>query len=937
MSAGSRGINGGVSAFAVRWRVTMVVAAISFAMAFSSCYISWRGEVEERRDEFQDRIDGFASAIAERLDHYETAMEMSRGLFAASGEVTRAEWGAYTTSEGFFEWVPGAYGFAYIERVPAEEIGGFKADTRADGAPGFEVFDTDLYEPAAYGDYCVIKYIEPMERNANALGLNVASIPASSDTMRRSVKHGRVAVSHSLSLQQTGASQVGIVMYLPIFPRGADVSTAQARSRAVTGWVAMSIATTDFLSGEWASQWRDIDVVLCETSGSELNCQLYASPGIAQSPEVVMEAPARLRSSSVISVGEWDWVLHGRDPHPPVGLISMPVVKVGAVGGVIGLLLVLLAWSLTRTRDRARQLAGELTVSLRRSEQRYALAINGSQEGLWDWDLATGKVYYAPRWKELLGLAEDEVGDLPEEWFGRIVSSGLAEFHLSLTRHIEGETDRFDIEVEMYHADGQTRWMLCRAAAVRGGDGKAIRLTGSLADITDLKQAQNELLSLAHHDRLTGLANRTLLTDRLGHAIARVKRNPGYQFAVLFLDFDRFKVINDSMGHGVGDRLLVGMAERILGVVREVDTVARFGGDEFVVLVDGVNGIADAEVLSDRLLAALAEPFSIDACEIVSTASIGVVGSEFGYEKAEDVIRDADAAMYQAKAEGKARYCLFDAQMHTQAVRCLKLEQDLRLCDFQRQFQVYYQPIINLDTGELSGFEALVRWDHPEHGQIQPDEFIGIAEDTGLIVELGEWVLVEACMQLARWRMRFGEGADLSINVNLSKRQLMHADLLSVVSGVLERTGIPPSALTLEITETTVMENTRGIISVMKQIRELGVRLAIDDFGTGHSSLSCLHQFPIDQLKIDHGFIKNMQDHREFAAVMDAIVSLAHCLHLDVVAEGIENADQLVQLQAMDCRFGQGYLFARPMPAIETFDYLASHLDGHQPGTFNAA
>ncbi len=937
MSAGSRGMTGGGAGFADRWRVTVVVAVLSLTGVVCACYFSWRDQVQEHRHEFQDRIDGFASAIAERLDHYETAMEMARGLFAASQDVTRDEWRAYTTSDGFYRQVPGAYGFAYIQRVEAERLEEFVEATRAGGAPGFEVFDTDLYEPADYDDYCVVKYHEPVERNAEAIGLNVASVPASSDTMWRSVDLDRVAFSRSFKLRQTGSAQVGVVLYLPIFPGGADVSTAQARRGSVSGWIGMPMGMSDFMTGGWASRWHDIDVVLCEDSGSDSDCALFVSQAMAQTPGAVLGVPSRSGYRSLISVGEWAWVLHGRDPDPSVALTSPAVVRVGAVGSVIGLLLVLLTGSLTWTRDRAQRLAEDLTVCLRQSEQRYALAIHGSHDGLWDWDLTTGKVYYAPRWKELLGLAEDEVGDQPEAWFGRIVSSGLAEFHLCLTRHIEGENERFDIEIEMNHTDGTTRWMLCRGAAVRGEDGKAVRLTGSLADITDLKHAQDELLKMAHHDRLTGLANRALFTDRLSHAIARAKRNPEYRFAVLFLDFDRFKVINDSMGHGVGDRLLVGMAERILGVVREVDMVARFGGDEFVVLLDGVQSVSNAEELSGRLLAALAKPFTIDACEIVSTASIGVVGSEFGYENAEDVIRDADSAMYQAKAEGKARYCLFDAQMYTHAVRRLKLEQDLRHCDFQEQFKVYYQPIINLESGEMSGFEALLRWDHPEYGRVEPDEFIGIAEETGTIVELGEWVLVEACTQLARWRVRFDEASDMSINVNLSKRQIMHADLLNVISGTLERTGIPASALKLEITETTVMENSQSIITVMKQIRELGVHLAMDDFGTGHSSLSCLHQFPIDQLKIDHGFIKNMQEHREFAAVMDAIVTLAHCLHLDVVAEGIENNDQLVQLQAMDCRFGQGFLFARPMPSKEATDYLADYLADHRPGASNAA
>jgi diguanylate cyclase (GGDEF)-like protein/PAS domain S-box-containing protein len=933
MSVNAADKKGAWCARIVRWRVALMVAVLAISTVFLACYSAWLGQVNEHRRQFQGRIDTIASSISEQLKHCEIAMEMARGLFLSSDEVTKEEWRMFSTSERFFEQIPGTYGFAYIERVPADGLGAYVASIREQYDPGFDVFDTNLYEPAPYVDYSVIKYHEPIERNASAIGLNVASIPASADAMRRSVLHDQMAVSRKFSLHQTGPSQIGIVLYLPLFETGADTSTPEARSRSVSGWVAMPIIVADFLANSWAFRWSDMDCVLLEDADRGSGGLLFSSPNVAESPELVLQATGETRYQSVVPIGEWDWVLHARDTRPSVPVFCTPVLRVGALGGLIGLLLVLLTWSLARTRDRANELAEVLTGSLKESEQRYALAVHGSNEGLWDWDLTTDKVYYAPRWKELMGLSEDEVGDRPDEWISRITSGCLARFHASLTEHINGETERFDIELEVQHADGATRWMLCRAAAVRGEDRNAIRIAGSLADITDLKYAQNELHSMAHHDQLTGLANRALFTDRLNHAIARAKRNPDYQYAVLFLDFDRFKVINDSLGHSMGDRLLAGMADRILAGVGKADTVARFGGDEFVILMAGVRGVADAQELSTRLLGALSEPFDFDACEVVSTASIGVVEGAGNYRNADEVIRDADTAMYQAKAGGRARYCLFDSQMHSQAVRRMKLEQDLRQSNFDEQFRAYYQPIIDLESGETAGFEALLRWEHPEHGQIQPGEFIEIAEESGLIVELGEWVLVEACKQMVSWRSQFSDALDMSINVNLSRRQLLHADLLKTIQNALDKTGLPASALKLEVTEGTVMDSQCSIVSMMEQIRDLGVRLAMDDFGTGHSSLSCLHQFPIDQLKIDRGFIVNMQEHREFAAVMDAIITLAHFLHLEVVAEGIENADQLAQLQAMDCKFGQGFYFAKPMPPQAATDYLA----GYRPSATEAA
>ncbi len=908
--------------FMVRWRVALLVALLSLGATLFVSYLTWRNQVDGHHRQVQERVTQLTIDISERLKDYEIALEMARGLFMASDEVTADEWRNFSTSERFFKNIPGTHGFAYVDHVKAEELDDYVRVIRTQYDPDFGVFDTTLYEPISYDDYCVIRYNEPMSRNANTIGLNVASIPASHETMRRSVLYDRVTFSEGFSLHQTGAAKVGVVLYLPLFQHNADTRTVESRLESVSGWVAMSVEMSAFMAGIWPEDWEGVSGVLVQRTSESVDRLLYRHPTQDQSTGGTKDTRGGAVYQASMPVEDWQWVLLVHEAHPNTQIAWSHVFLVGGVSSVISLLLVLLVWSLTRTRDRAYKLADELTLSLRESEQRYALAVHGSNDGLWDWDLATGRVYYAPRWKELLGVPEEEDIYTPEAWFTRISSGCLARFHAKLTDHIHGKSERFDLELEMHHADGSTRWMLCRAAAVRDQHGKAVRISGSLADISDLKQAQDELRALAQHDQLTGLANRTLFTDRLNHAIARAKRNSSYQYAVLFLDFDGFKVINDSLGHSLGDKLLSEMAERIRTCVREVDTVARFGGDEFVVLMDGIHSADDVQILSQRLLDRLAVPFKCETSEVISTVSIGVVVGTENYENADEVIRDADAAMYQAKAGGRAQYCLFDLKMHTQAVRRMRLEQDLRQCSFDEQFRVYYQPIVNLESGTTAGFEALLRWDHPEHGRIEPEEFIGIAEESGLIVSLGEWVLRESCKQMAAWRARFNDVLKMSINVNLSRRQMLSAEIFDVIDRVLEETGLPAQVLKLEVTESAVMDNPQSIVSVMQRIHELGVRLAMDDFGTGHSSLSCLHQFPIDQLKIDRSFIENMQEHREFAAVMDAIVSLAHFLHLEVVAEGIENAEQLSQLQAMDCQYAQGFFFAKPMAASAVTDYL---------------
>lgn len=558
----------------------------------------------------------------------------------------------------------------------------------------------------------------------------------------------------------------------------------------------------------------------------------------------------------------------------------------------------------------------------RRSQERFALAVRGSMDGLWDWDLATERVYYAPRFAELVGVPEAELGDDPEQWFCRIAAEDRSEFHARLEQHIEGRVARFEMELRMRHADGELRWMLCRAAATRDEQGHALRLAGSLADITDLKRAQEDLQDLANRDRLTGLANRSLLTCQLEKALARARRQPGRHFAVLFFDFDRFKVINDSLGHGTGDALLVSIAERLRANLRDTDTAARFGGDEFVVLLDGLAGIGEATEVCRRLLAVFEEPHRIEDKSVVSTASVGLVSSDLGYERAEDMLRDADAAMYQAKAAGRAQFRVFDQAMHEKALARLELEQDLRLALERDQFRLHYQPIVSLATGEVAGFEALLRWEHSERGLVPPFEFIPVLEETGLIVEVGNWILREACRQLVVWRGLLGPDRGVFVNVNIARRQLLHPSLLATLEALKLEYALRPREIKLEITESTVVDDSHDMLPVMEQMRSMGFPLAMDDFGTGYSSLSCLHQYPIDVLKIDRSFVCNMEESHEFTAVVQAIVTLAHHLSLDVVAEGIETPEQLAQLQVMDCEFAQGYLFSKPVPAESATELL---------------
>ncbi|HEX8341771.1 MAG TPA: EAL domain-containing protein [Tepidisphaeraceae bacterium] len=571
--------------------------------------------------------------------------------------------------------------------------------------------------------------------------------------------------------------------------------------------------------------------------------------------------------------------------------------------------------------------------ALQQIEERYALAVSGANDGIWDWDIKSDRIYFSTRWKALLGYGESDIGSEPNEWFSRVHADDVVSFRSGIDAHLQGKTDHLHAEHRMLHKDGTYHWMLCRGVVVRDAVGTAYRAAGSLSNISGQKAAEDELRRAARIDKLTGLPNRALVLDRLQNAIERHRRVKETHYAVLFLDFDRFKMVNDCLGHEAGDRLLVEIARRLESTVRTVDSVSheahtctasRLGGDEFVVLLDGLRAAADAKLVADRILTALCVPYSLGEHEIISTASIGIVTSEYGHEWAEDVLRDADTAMYEAKAAGKGRAVLFDEAMRTRVERKLELENGLRRALEARQFVLHYQPIMSLITGRVEGFEALVRWNHPQYGVISPGEFIPVAEETGLIIPIGAWVFREALRQLAQWWTTFGRDAVPSISVNVSRAQLTLHGLPELLSKIARDEDVDPSAIHIEVTESAIMADTRHAVEILTRIKAEGFKIDMDDFGTGYSSLSSLHQFPIDVLKIDRSFIVDLDRGRELAAFVNAICLLARNLDITVIAEGVETPEQITMLQSLDCQAAQGYAFARPMPAEKVPEFLAS-------------
>jgi len=555
----------------------------------------------------------------------------------------------------------------------------------------------------------------------------------------------------------------------------------------------------------------------------------------------------------------------------------------------------------------------QVEAALRESEERYALAMRGANDGLWDWDMRTNEVYFSSRWKSMLGYGDEDISTRLSEWFSRVHPEDIERLKLDISAHIKGLTPHFVNEHRMMHKDGAYRWMLSRGIAIRGTDDSPYRIAGSLTDTTDRKFAEEKLLQNAFYDGLTQLANRALFMENLRFAVERAKRRPEYHFAVLFLDLDRFKNVNDSLGHMTGDKLLIEIARRIENRRRATDTVARLGGDEFVILLDDVGEISSVTRIADELLESLSDPYTLNEREIQITTSIGIVLSASGYERPEDVLRDADIAMYSAKASGKARYEIFDPVMRKRILERLELETELRRALANNELQVYYQPIVSLVSQSLIGFEALARWQHPKLGFLTPIHFIPLAEDTGLIIPLDRFILREACRQMAEWHKQLVFDPPLTISVNLSGKQIVQPDLIETIQQILTDTGLEPQCLKLELTENVIMQDSQLTIEVFNKIKGLGVQVQIDDFGVGYSSLNYLSQFPINALKIDQSFVSHMLDDNNQMEIVQAIVTLTHRLGVDVVAEGLETTGQLDKLKSMGCEFGQGYLVSVPL------------------------
>jgi diguanylate cyclase (GGDEF)-like protein/PAS domain S-box-containing protein len=569
-------------------------------------------------------------------------------------------------------------------------------------------------------------------------------------------------------------------------------------------------------------------------------------------------------------------------------------------------------WTLVPLRDKGGRVAGA-AVMVREpiaAASRFTVAVLATGDGVFEWDLEKDRLWLSDAWLALVGA--EAAGGSPAEWLDRVHPGERDALMSALRAHLEGQTPRFENEHRVRDQGGGWKWVLARGRATRNEAGKAVRLAGTMMDVTERRAAAERALTDALHDPLTRLPNRALFLDLVKRTFARTRRREDQSFAVVFLDLDRFKGVNDSLGHAAGDDLLVQFARRLQTCLREGDTLARHGGDEFTILLDDVNGAADALTVAQRIHDATAEAFQVSGHEVFSTASIGIAIWAPSYARAEDLLHDADTAMYRAKAQGRARTVVFDATMRERAPQLLDLEADLRRALVRDEFRVHYLPVVDVATGRIQGLEALIRWAHPKRGLVHPEHFVPFAEETGLIVPIGSWILRQAGRDFQGWRRAAAGANRLTLHVNVSPKQLANGALLEQLDGLFQEVELDPQNLALEVTESAIDQN-GDTAARLAQIRRRGVRLCMDDFGSGHASLAALHRLQLDTLKIDRSLFMGGSPRGASPELVRTIVSLARALGKPVVAEGVETAEQFHFLRELGCSAAQGFYFSPPV------------------------
>ena len=923
--------------------LTLVVGFVVTAMLF---VVTNRLESEKAALNFRQLADARIEALRQGLEGSVEVLTVLNQLFAAVDPVSREQF--HTFTQPLLQRYPYIQAFNFHRLVSAEARPAYEAEMRA-RFPNFAITMLDKSKRVPVTGttvYNVVDYLEPMQGNEPALGLDVSRNLDQAEAMRRAIRTGLPSSTGLLRLAQGLDGQRGFVVLMPVYRHGVDLTGVEARTKAAIGDTAVVFRARDLM--------EKILLVakLLDAPGIEIS--VYA--GDAANPgELAFHhnngAPAgRARllpawlDGGAIAHRSHSFEVAGKPWYIAVSSTSRPYLAnhAGSLFTLLGgILFTLLATAYLQTLSlrsrRVQQLVEERTAELSRSNERLIEDVAARKR------VELALLESEERFRHLADLSSDWYWEQDEHFRFTLITGDIegkggvpAAYYIGKTRwETEVDQSNFDwtdhratleahlpftnLEYKSLYEDDRTHWFSINGEPLFDDTGKFKGYRGTGKDVTQSKQAQERIHHMAHHDVLTDLPNRAMLLDRLRAAIAYADRY-AHRIWVAFLDVDRFKFVNDSLGHAAGDALLVTIAARLRAATRETDTVGRLGGDEFVLILTEYEDESLSAGILQRVTDTLAQPLEVAGQAFFLTCSMGVSVYPTDGTDPEKLIEYADIAMYRAKELGRNNFQFYTAAMNERVMERLRIESALRNALERKEFVLHYQPQIDLRSGQVVGMEALIRWLHPELGMVPPARFIGLAEETGLIVPIGAWVLRTACEQNKAWQ-RAGLG-NLSIAVNLSARQFAQQDLAASIAAVLHDSGLAPQYLDIELTESLIMSDVERTVDHLHQLKALGVQLSIDDFGTGYSSLSYLKRFPIDVLKIDQSFVHDISLNPDDAAIVVSIIALAHNLKLHVIAEGVETQEQLAYLRRHGCDEMQGYYFSRPLPAKEFEGFL---------------
>ncbi|HEY1774358.1 MAG TPA: EAL domain-containing protein [Gammaproteobacteria bacterium] len=898
-------------------RGSYVVALLVLAAALTFTAVLYRVTLNSETNAHQARFTLYAEEVANtlsaRFSRYQAILDAAAGLYVSNnGNVSRAHWLEFADTFALKEQYPGIDSLDYIAYVPALGLKAFVASVRADGAPKFAVQATP---GAAF--YCPITYVASVRTGSDTEGFDPCDgSKIATATLMQARDTGRYSLSAPLDLQdESGALHHGVVAVRPLYRNGADLSSGAARRSALYGWVAETlpmdrVLATQVMPASLSLGVRIEDVALPAGQGI-----VYDNGGTSAEQPRWWQKFASIQSTyeATLPMGGRVWRLEFSEP-PSVAWLAVLIVLAGIMVSVPVSMLVL---NLGLTRSRALKLAARMTDSLREQEQMLSSITGNISDGIYRSTPDKGMIYANEALARMFGYTSTaELMSVA----GPILYANPRR-RQELTQLLDDHGQYRNEEVEYQRQDGTRFYAVNSANTVKGDDGQPIYFDGVISDISDRKRAEAQVYQLAHYDALTGLPNRALLRDRLGQAMHDAKRR-GAKLAVMYLDLDRFKNVNDSLGHETGDKLLKAVSSRLRECMRDSDTISRQGGDEFLLILRDVADATAVARVAEKLQEAVAKSMRIGEYELHITPSIGISMFPEDADDIDELIRNADAAMYHAKEKGRFNFQFFTPEMNIRAYERLSLEGSLRHAIERQEFHLHYQPQVDLRSGKVIGVEALLRWNRAGHESVPPSVFVPVLESSGMIGPVGEWVLREACRQNRAWQ---DQGLPpLPMAVNLSAIQFNRRNMADTISAILAETRLEPRCLELEFTESAVMHDSREVATIIGRLDDLGVQLALDDFGTGYSSLSYLRRFHLDKLKIDQSFVRDIDLDVDDAAIVAAIIGMARNLKVMVVAEGVETHGQCEFLRSHGCDGIQGYLFSKPLTAQDFADLLKS-------------